>query len=650
MTDCSPLPPFDPALLALMLDRVPARVVVLDREHRYRWANALALVHLGLPAEQVIGATIAQVRGEDVFQRHLPVAERLFAGEEMRWEGWTHYPGLGRRYTEEWLLPFSAPGSPPGAPVQLVIGFARDLTELQQQAQQLSEQVQALQRAELLKAAIVDNAFAAIVTSDGAGRIVEFNAAAEAMFGLPRQQALGRPVAEVMVPPRHRTAHEQGMQRIAAGAAPRVPGQRLQMHALRADGSEFPIEMVLWQTRVGGQLYHTASVNDISERARAAAVIERQRDALRQSEKLTAMGSLLAGVAHELNNPLSIVMGRAGLLQDKAGSGPLADDARSIRDAADRCGRIVRSFLNMARSRPAQRSAVSLNELVIAAAEMLQYSLRTHGIVLTQQLAPQLPAVNADGDQIGQIVLNLIVNAQQALAGAPGVRQLTLSTGVETRRDSREPRVWLRVADNGPGVPAALQASIFEPFFTTKPEGLGTGLGLAVSRSLARDHGGDLLLEARPAGGCFRLSLPLSGEAAESSVPMPLAAPPAASAARLLVIDDEPEIAELMRHFLEAAGYEVATAESGAVALELLAAARFDAIVSDLRMPDMDGAALWRAVKARWPALARRMLFVTGDTLSHGADSFLSEAGCASLDKPFARADLIERVRRLLQA
>ncbi|MFY9511247.1 MAG: response regulator, partial [Rubrivivax sp.] len=137
---------------------------------------------------------------------------------------------------------------------------------------------------------------------------------------------------------------------------------------------------------------------------------------------------------------------------------------------------------------------------------------------------------------------------------------------------------------------------------------------------------------------------------AEDSAAMPLLPPAADSAARVLVVDDEAEIADLMRAFLEAAGHEVASAESGAVALELLAEARFDAIVSDLRMPDMDGAALWRAVKAGWPALARRMLFVTGDTLSRDADSFLSETGCPSLDKPFSRVDLVERVRELLSA
>jgi two-component system NtrC family sensor kinase len=376
---------------------------------------------------------------------------------------------------------------------------------------------------------------------------------------------------------------------------------------------------------------------------------------LRQSEKLTAMGSLLAGVAHELNNPLAIVMGRASLLEEKCADHPeLQVDAQRIREAAERCGRIVRTFLDMARSRPSHRGPVALNDMVRAATEMLQYGYRSHGIALELELADALPPVNADGDQIGQVVMNLLVNAQQALAGLEGTRRVRVQTGVEKRRNDREPRVWLRVADNGPGVSDELRARVFEPYFTTKPEGIGTGMGLAVSRSMARDHGGDLILEPASAaeegltGASFRLSLPISGIAESTTVPAALPEPGASLQARVLVVDDEPELAELMREMLEGAGYEVATAESGAVALEMLATARFDAIVSDLRMPEMDGAGLWREVRARHANLARSMLFVTGDTLSPDAHEFLRSTRCASLDKPFSKTDLLAKVAALL--
>ncbi|TMH28389.1 MAG: response regulator [Betaproteobacteria bacterium] len=409
--------------------------------------------------------------------------------------------------------------------------------------------------------------------------------------------------------------------------------------------------MVLWRTDVGGAAFYTASIVDLTERRNAAQEIERQREALRQSEKLNAMGSLLAGVAHELNNPLAIVMGRATLLESKCDDSALRADAQRIREAAERCGRIVRTFLDMARQKPVQRRNVQVNDMVRGAVELLQYNLRTGGIDVELRLADALPEVLADPDQIGQVLLNLLVNAQQALSTTPRPRRVLIETGLESQRESRAPRVWLRVADNGPGISEEHRAHVFTSFFTTKSAGGGTGLGLSVSRSVIREHGGDLLLEGHgPLGGAsFRMSIPLS---AAPPAPEPVALPDAVDAplSRVLVVDDEPELASLMRDILEAAQFEVAHAETGAVALELLGEARFDAIVSDLRMPDMDGAALWREVRERHPLLLRRMVFVTGDTLSPAAAEFLRETGCAALEKPFAPADLVARVRALLPA
>lgn len=643
----SALPPLAPELMGALLDNITARVAVVGRDHCFIYANREALSFFERPAEQVFGQHLSTVLGEASYAGYLPWAERLFSGESLRWQGWVEYPTRGRRFLQETMVPFA----PDGKEVQAIVVFGRDHTELKLREEELAEQMGQLQASEALKAAIVDHALAALISTDGEGRIVEFNPAAEAMFGRHRADVMGLLVSDVIMPERYRAAHEAGLRRMESGGAPHVLGKRMEMHALRADGSEFPIEMVLWRTNVGGTGYYTASLVDVTERHSASQQIERQRDALRQSEKLSAMGSLLAGVAHELNNPLAIVMGRASLLEEKCDDPALLADVQRIREAAERCGRIVRTFLNMARSKPATRENVSLNDLTRAAAEMLNYSYRSHGIEMRLQLADELPSVKADGDQVGQIVLNLLVNAQQALAACEGERRVFIETGVEARRENREPRVWLRVSDNGPGVPVELRGKLFEPFFTTKPEGIGTGLGLAMSRSLARDHGGDLTLEptSHQGGASFRLNLPISGEPVQESAPVPLQAVDAALQTRVLVVDDESEITELMREILESAGYEVATAESGAVALALLETARFDAIVSDLRMPDMDGATLWREIDQHHPQLSRRMLFVTGDTLSPGAREFLRKAKCAGLDKPFSKADLLAAVGRLVE-
>ncbi|MBT9456642.1 MAG: PAS domain S-box protein [Burkholderiaceae bacterium] len=631
-------------LLRALLDAIPARVVVLDASECLVYANDEFFAFTGLHPKQVLGQAIGRVIGPEAYAGYGPLREKLKLGVPVSWEGWVTLAGRGRRYMREQLIPCG----PAHAPLDAVIVISLDWTALKQREAELSAKVQELETTEALKSSIVDHALAAIVSADAQGRVVEFNPAAEAMFGVSREQALGRPVAEVIIPRQHRQAHEAGMRRVTEGGAPRLLGRRVEMTALRADGGEFPVEMVLWRTMVGGQTFYTASMFDLTERRDAQAEIERQRDALRQSEKLTAMGSLLAGVAHELNNPLAIVMGRASLLEEKLANTAHAADALRIREAAERCGRIVRAFLNMARQRPSVRSPVLLNDLVQAATDMLQYALRSHDIALRLELTPGLPEIHADPDQIGQIVLNLLVNAQQALMAVEGLRRLSVSTGLEQRRTDREPRLWLRVSDNGAGVPPELREQVFAPFFTTKAEGVGTGMGLAVSRSIAQSHGGSLLLEDGQGGASFRLSLPLSGEAGPASAAAPLDALDSVAAARLLVVDDEGQIAELMRDFLCSAGYEVAVAESGSVALAMLAESGFDAIVSDLRMPDIDGAALWRTVRQRDPALARRMLFVTGDTLSPSARVFLDQSRCAGLDKPFTKAELLRAVQLLL--
>ena len=364
----APAATIDARLGAVLLDNITSRLAVIDPEQRYLYANREMLEFLGWSAEDLVGRRVSEVIGEAAYAGYRPIVERVWGGETVRLEGWVEFPARGRRFMSETFVPYGhADGD-----IELVAVFGRDHTELKTREVELADGLAQLHRSEALKSAIFDHAFAALVSTDAHGHIVEFNPAAAAMFGRSRTEVLGRPVSEVMIPERFRPAHDAGIRRMEAGGAGRVMGKRLEMHALRADGSEFPMEMVLWRTAAGGAVFYTASIADVSERHDAARQIERQREALRQSEKLSAMGSLLAGVAHELNNPLAIVMGRASLLEEKCEDQPaLKADAARIREAADRCGRIVRTFLDMARKRPSRRSPVSLNEMARAAAEML---------------------------------------------------------------------------------------------------------------------------------------------------------------------------------------------------------------------------------------------------------------------------------------
>ncbi|MFT3929156.1 MAG: PAS domain S-box protein [Spongiibacteraceae bacterium] len=482
--------------------------------------------------------------------------------------------------------------------------------------------------------AAVENALMAVITMDEYGRIVEFNRAAERMFGRAKQDVLYQDLAHLILPERFHGAHYHSLAKYRASETPLPPRQPKVIAGLRADGTEFPVELSISAARLGEKRFATAFVVDLSDRVRAEEQMARQREALRQSEKLSAMGAMLAGVAHELNNPLAILMGRAALLEDKATDPAVREDAARIKAAADRCGRIVRTFLSMARKKPAQRHTAQLNTAVQGALDLLGYNLRTAGIDVHVQLDPELPEIEMDADQIGQVVVNFLVNAQQVLAEQPGARQIVISTAHEDNC------LIVRVADNGPGVPDELRERIFDPFFTTKPEGTGTGIGLSVSRAIAREHGGELILENTAVGASFLLRLPLGAQMPATAARANAATEPRPGHA--LIVDDEAEVAEVLSDILASAGYRTAITGGGEEALAWLEKNDCDLMFCDVRMPGMDGPALWRELQARFPEITRRLAFVTGDTFSASIEPFLRETGQPWLEKPFTPESVLE--------
>ena len=382
---------------------------------------------------------------------------------------------------------------------------------------------------------------------------------------------------------------------------------------------------------------------DITPEKSAEAELQRQRDAMHQSEKLAAMGALLAGVAHELNNPLSIVVGRAALLQTSAADPAVVNQARTIAGAADRCARIVRTFLELARQRPLARRQVDLAGMVADTLSLLGYGLRSAGVVATTEIASGLPQLWADPDQLAQVLINLIVNAQHARAQRPEPRNLHIAL----HHDAADDAVILTVADNGPGIPPAIRSRIFDPFFTTKPVGEGTGLGLAMSLGHVRSHGGILDIETTPGGGAtFVVRLPLT-----ASAPMPekpVSPPPSPARRRILIVDDEPEIAELLRDILLADGHAVGMAADGESALACLAAEPFDLVLSDVMMPGMDGPTLWRELRRLKPDPFPGFVLVTGDSLRLDRVADIRETGCAVIEKPFEPGEVRKVVREQL--
>jgi GAF domain-containing protein/CheY-like chemotaxis protein len=376
------------------------------------------------------------------------------------------------------------------------------------------------------------------------------------------------------------------------------------------------------------------------ERAHAEEALARSRETLYQTEKLSALGSLLAGVSHELNNPLSIVVAQAVMMERHAKGGDLAERAFKIRKAADRCARIVQTFLAMARAKQPERRPVALNHVAVAALDLAEFGLKTEGIRVERVFDPALPQIAADADQLHQIIINLLINAQHALAAQPGERVVTITTA----RGPEPMTVVLDVADTGPGVPEDARRRIFEPFFTTKTQGEGTGVGLSFSQGLAEAHGGRLTLLPTARGATFRLTLPVDPQQTLGRAEPAPSDAPALPLRRALVIDDEVEIAESLADFLSLEGFACEIAIGGTAAKARLLRGDYDLVVSDLRMPDIDGPTLYEFVRTQRPDLAPRMAFSTGDTLGAAAARFIAQAQRPVLEKPF----MPDAVRRFL--
>jgi two-component system NtrC family sensor kinase len=460
-----------------------------------------------------------------------------------------------------------------------------------------------------------------IVATDASGIIIEFNGAAAAATGLTEAGARGRSLATVLNAPSLASASgEHGV---------------LEADITFEDGSGQPRDLSLVSAPLtgAGRVWIGRDVTHLNR-------VERS---LAQAERLSTLGEVVAGVAHELNNPLSSVLGYSELARKSSENPALLRDLTRVVDSARRCKKIVQNLLGFARENNSEKKYSDLNTCVRRVVDLRSYNLRAARASLETDLAPDLPSTLFDFQQIEQVIMNLLANAEYAMAGQDREAVLNLRTW------HGNGSVHLEVRDNGPGIPREARTRVFDPFFTTKGVGQGTGLGLSVSFGIAREHGGSLELLPEPAGGgtCFQLSLPVT------AMPEPTTAEDNATEGspsrcfegrRILVAEDEPLVLELFTRVLEGDGAQVTRAADGREAWEQLESGKFDLVVADLRMPRMDGQELYERVAEEMPEMIRRFVFATGDMASEATLSFLNGLPNGILVKPLQ----VETVRHVL--
>ncbi len=480
---------------------------------------------------------------------------------------------------------------------------------------------------------LIDAVPTLLVGIDAEGCVALFNRGAEMATGLRAADVLGRDGSRCL----GRLADEvdlHGMltREILRPAAPTV--------RTRLTGPGHKETVVDWHIRRlcdgnGEPMLALAAGVDVTTNAR----LETE---LVHLERLATAGQLLAGTAHELNNPLAAVVGFSELLQQFRTDDRCRDYLDKLNSQAQRARRIVGNLLTFAREQPADHQAISPHELVSQTLELVRYQMEVKNVTFRVSVAPELPGILGNPHELQQVLVNLLTNASDALAEVGG-GEVDVSADVEGHL------VRLVVGDSGPGIRGDLLGSLFEPFVTSKPQGAGTGLGLSISQGIIQQHKGTITARNRDGGGAeFTITLPVE----EGMSPGTVRHSGKPSAARcsdrdgcgyqVLVIDDEEMLRSLVADVLSDEGYTVDQAANGDEALQLIADNDYGAVICDLKMPGLSGEIIYERICELKPSLARRVIFATGDTSGQACEELVRRAGNGLLSKPFSINQLID--------
>ena len=580
-------------------------VIVTGLDRRALTANRAAAELFGRPLEDLPGTPIDDLvaAGERAL---VAEHERLaFQGEEQHYE--TKVVGVSG---EERVVAVSTTSLVLEGELIGAVATLRDITE-----QKRAEET--LTRSEARYRHLFESASDAIVTLDATGRFTTVNHASEIISGYRREELLGMFFAPLF-PDDELPRALSHYQRALGGET-----GLFETAFYRKDGEVRTIQVTYSTPQLDEEVL--CVIRDVTDQ-------KMLQEQLIQSEKMSAIGQLVSGVAHELNNPLAGISAFAQLLLSEKRFPPdQRTAAEMIYAEARRASRIVQNLLTFARQHKPERSPTSVNQVLDDTLELRGYELRVRGIDVQRDYDDQAPETMADAHQLQQVFLNLITNAEQAMERAERDQQrLTVRT--------RQAGTLIRteIEDTGPGIPPNLLERIFNPFFTTKPTGSGTGLGLSISLGIVREHEGRIWAENAPQGGArFVIELPVVAARATGEFPSTPVVQAVTDRLHVLVVDDEASVRVALQRYLSGRGHEVETTASGREALARMREDAFDAVIIDMRMPDLSGEQLFGELKARDPSYADRVIFTTGQLVDDTVRNFLSSTGRPCVPKPF---------------
>lgn len=486
---------------------------------------------------------------------------------------------------------------------------------------------------------LIDSCPDVIISMDKEARLTFFSQRAEHIFGFTADEVLGKSISNYL------TGSEEESKQIMdmLQEKKQLRDHETVFHA--KDGTNVPVSLSasLLSDEHENIIGSIGICKDITERKQFEEEQKNLREQLSQSEKLSALGEFISGIAHELNNPLTGVLGFSQLLMHSKGDRDIKHHIEKIYTEAVRCQQIVSNLLSFAREQKPEWVSVDINVIIENALSMKAYQLRTNSIDVIKELETDLPRTLADPNQLEQVFLNIIINAYEALLHSENKRRLTVRT------EHQGEILRIKFIDTGPGIVSDNLKRIFDPFYTTKEVGQGTGLGLSLAYGYIQEHEGSIYATSKVGqGATFVIELPVKDvPEPEPADREPQAKKPAVQAS-ILVVDDEPVVLDLLSEILHQLGHHIDTANNGQQALEILKEKTFDLILTDLKMPGMDGRQLFYHISESNPDLAKRIIFISGYALSADMQTFLKESGHRHIEKPFDFNILREMIEQYL--
>jgi len=615
-----------------VLDEMEDSYFEVDLGGHMTFGNDSTCQNLRRPREELIGKSYKGFSAEKDFEAVYNAFNKVYrTGKPLKGLSWEVVRGDGSAgFAEATVLPLHNEAGQ-------IIGFrgiGRDIAERKQAEEALrqsEERYRTLFETKIDGVVVIDETMKPLLANQAVADIFGFDSVEEALevnwLDLIAPEERERVLAAIT-----KDMFEDNLKDANEFRFMRKSGEKIWISAVGA--------LIEYQGKPAGLV----SFRDITERKQMEAEKRELEQKAQLASRLATVGQMASGVGHEINNPLTGVIGYSQLLLQKDVPDDIRSDVKAINDAAQRVANIVKKLLAFARHRKPKREYISINDTLAATIDLLAHQLETSNIKLTIRLAPDLPATVADAGQLQQVFLNLIINAETEMKLARGKGKLSIKTqAVDTT-------ISISFKDDGPGIASENLERIFDPFFTTREVGQGTGLGLSICHEIIAEHSGTIHAQSEPGkGATFIVQLPIITEQKEPELAEPaIEQPRRVAVAKILVVDDEPVVLSLMSQVLTDQGHKVDTVDNASDALERIRSERYSLILLDIKLPGMSGIELYEHIQQIARSLARRVVFITGDVLGVDTIEFLSRTKVPCIVKPFDAEQLKKEINHIL--